>query len=207
MSFGTSSGGMVPTAGFPLPAITSGSFTIAAAGIYEAHLVGGGAGGLNYGSGSFGGGGATTVFARRYYAAGHVINYIVGAGGTAEYTTSGASAIRFGGTTVFGDFAAQGALGQAAARVTDLPSQIFLTSGYDGGQASSNGSNPPRLVTNVDTPGATNSSPGGGASAYGKAGVNFNENATGYGAGGARGNGVNPGGNGSQGCIYLFGPL
>ena len=207
MSFGTSSGGMVPTAGFPLPAVTSGAFTVAAAGIYEAHLVGGGAGALNYGSGSVGGGGATTVFARRYYAAGHVINYIVGAGGVAEYTTAGATAIRFGGATVFGEFAANGAVGQTSASVTDSTAQPLLSSGYIGGSAGGQFSNPPRLVGEIIRPGAVNLGPQGGASAYGQPGINFNENATGYGAGGARGNGVNPGGNGSQGCIYLFGPL
>ena len=197
MSFGTSSGGMVPTVGFPFPAVASGSFTVVKTGVYEAHLVGGGSAGVN---GSTPGSGGAVILGRKLYKLGDVISYIVGAAGLGVSSFDG-------GTTVFDQFAANGGFSDNGGQVTDLPAKGSMNIGFSGGSGSYMGAPTPNLAGEVKDPTKTGPSLAGGSSAYGKGGQTVGASATGYGAGGAKGTLTIPGGNGSQGCIYLFGPL
>ena len=212
MSFGTSSGGMVPTVGFPFPAVASGSFTVVKTGVYEAHLVGGGSGGYgeiippyDHRAGS----GAAVIFGRKLLTAGQVVNYIVGAGGIGILGGSLPQSALNGGTTVFDQFAANGGKGTEGGFASDVNRAGGLNPGYNGGSGASpsTGTKIPHLAGEVRNPSKTSLSPDGGASAYGAGGATVGSPGVGYGGGGAKGSDTIFGGNGSQGCIYLFGPL
>ena len=216
MSFGTSTGGsMVPTTGFPFPAVTSGSFTIVKTGVYEAHLVGGGAGGASSPASTIaaiGGGGGAVVFAKKLYKTGDVINYIVGAAGLGAFSNVQAifdAVSRNGGQTIFDQYAANGGIGRIGGAITDNTDTNILNIGLSGGWAyqKNTGQSIGNLVGELFDSTKTTLNPEGGASVYGKSGAAFGANATGYGAGGAKGSSTVPGGNGAQGCIWLFGPL
>lgn len=200
MSFGTSSGGMVPTVGFPFPAVASGSFTVVKTGVYEAHLQGGGSGGY---FSTYPGSGGAMIMGSKLLLAGQVVNYLVGAAGLGN-------TLNPGGTTVFDQFAAAGGTNRDGGVPSDISGTVQASNiGYSGGSGRNSSTNPqtPRLAGEVIDPTKTIASPDGGSSVYGKPGNALGASATGYGAGGAIGDAVTPGGNGSQGCIYLFGPL